>query len=934
MNYAFFTTIATYIVKTMKSNFLKSLKQIFTPKLKNSLRLLFLLFILSAAIPPVVAQVSKPTPIVQSYSDSQQLVEQAQEAYQQEDLTTAKDLWQQAITAFTASEDTLNRAMALSNLSLTEQRLGQWEQATETIQQSLELLDNVPSSNNQQQVLAQSLEVRGQLQQSMGNAADALDSWQQATTIYQQLENTNAVSQSQINQAQALEYLGLYPRACNTLLAVLEPDLEVTTCPTFNRLNTQELTAKLNNITAQDTDYTTFLALRSLGNLLVQMGQVPRAELVLNTSLNIAETLNDNQELATTYLSSSNLNRALFSTEPVRRRRNQYRDEALSALERVTELATVPLTQQQAQLNKLSFLTRLERWSEANTLASSLIAEIDRLPPSPTKINAQINLAHNLIELLDKAPAGEISSLSVTAIDTLLEDAALQARDLGNTRLQAYALGDRGYLAEIQANLPPAEAYTKQAISLVSNFNSPNISYQYFWQLGRIENAEGQLQEAISAYTKAYDALQYLRSDLTAINPELQLSFRDRVEPVYRQLVELNLRYASSLEPERDEEKTAQLIQARDVIESLQIAQLNNFFREVCIEGNPQIIDEIDTNAAVIYPIILSNQLEILLSLPNKSPALYSTSITASEISSTVEQIRAALLSPNSVTEAALPLYQQAYDWLVRPLEEQLIDADVNTIAFVLDGDLRNIPMSVLHDGERYLVEKYAIALTPGLQLLDPKPITDLELEAITAGLSEIPEDYQQQFAPLPGVATELAQIQQIGLTNEPLLNKQFTQEALKEEITNTGSPIIHLATHATFSSNPEDTFILAWDEPIKISELDDLLRDDTFNRQEAIELLVLSACETASGDDNATLGLAGVAVQSGARSTLATLWSVVDDSTAQIMNEFYTQLQQSGVTQANKAEALRQAQLVLLNGNEFNHPHFWSPFILIGNWQ
>jgi CHAT domain-containing protein len=236
--------------------------------------------------------------------------------------------------------------------------------------------------------------------------------------------------------------------------------------------------------------------------------------------------------------------------------------------------------------------------------------------------------------------------------------------------------------------------------------------------------------------------------------------------------------------------------------------------------------------------------------------------------------------------------------------------------------------------GEQYLIEKYAVALTPGLQLLDPKPITALKLEAVTAGLSEIPQDFQQQFAPLPGVKKELADIQQIGLAKESLLDEQFTQKALKKEITTSGSPIIHLATHATFSSNPEDTFILTWDEPIKITELDDLLRDDTFNRKEAIELLVLSACETASGDDNATLGLAGVAVQSGARSTLATLWSVVDESTAQIMSEFYSQLKQSGVNQTNKAEALRQAQLSLIASKNFNHPHFWSPFILIGNWQ
>ena len=112
------------------------------------------------------------------------------------------------------------------------------------------------------------------------------------------------------------------------------------------------------------------------------------------------------------------------------------------------------------------------------------------------------------------------------------------------------------------------------------------------------------------------------------------------------------------------------------------------------------------------------------------------------------------------------------------------------------------------------------------------------------------------------------------------------------------------------------------------------MLRDDTFTRQNEIELLVLSACETASGDPRATLGLAGVAVQAGARSTLATLWAVADESTTQLVGEFYRQLQKSQTTKANKAQVLRQAQLSLIKDKKFNHPYFWSPFVLIGNWQ
>jgi CHAT domain-containing protein len=335
----------------------------------------------------------------------------------------------------------------------------------------------------------------------------------------------------------------------------------------------------------------------------------------------------------------------------------------------------------------------------------------------------------------------------------------------------------------------------------------------------------------------------------------------------------------------------------------------------------------------IAYPEVLRGY---KVSLPGKAPQLYTTAVSQAEIAQTVEDIQSSLLEHRSNTPDFLPRYQQVYDWLIRPLETELINSKVKTIAFVLDGDLRNIPMSVLYDGKQYLVEKYAIALTPGLQLLDPKPLTQIELQALTAGLSQTRPNFEphQGFDPLPNVPKELQDIAKVGLETRSLLNADFTQTALKQGINTSRSPVVHLATHAQFSSKAEDTFILAWDTRINIQQIDDLLRDDTLNQRTPIEILVLSACETASGDKRATLGLAGVAVKAGARSTLATLWSVVDDSTAKMMAQFYRQLEQSQTIQTNKAEALRQAQLTLIKDKKYHHPHFWSPFVLIGNWQ
>lgn len=153
---------------------------------------------------------------------------------------------------------------------------------------------------------------------------------------------------------------------------------------------------------------------------------------------------------------------------------------------------------------------------------------------------------------------------------------------------------------------------------------------------------------------------------------------------------------------------------------------------------------------------------------------------------------------------------------------------------------------------------------------------------------------------------------------------------ALQEQIERSAVSIVHLATHGQFSSDAQKTFILAWDKPVTVDELGTLLRTTDETRPQPIELLVLSACETAAGDDRAALGLAGVAVQAGARSTLASLWSLNDQSAARLIRQFYRELLNPDLS---KTEALRQAQLTLLHDPDYRHPLYWAPYVLIGNW-
>mgnify|MGYP001802874883 CR=1 FL=1 len=202
-----------------------------------------------------------------------------------------------------------------------------------------------------------------------------------------------------------------------------------------------------------------------------------------------------------------------------------------------------------------------------------------------------------------------------------------------------------------------------------------------------------------------------------------------------------------------------------------------------------------------------------------------------------------------------------------------------------------------------------------------------MAIDSLKTNAGGLPES-RQGFAPLPNVKTEVDEVADL-VPSEVLLNQEFTRDRLQQQIASLPYPVVHLATHGQFSSRAEDTFLLTWNDRINVRSLDSLLQN-RLDRNTPIELLILSACQTATGDERAALGLAGVAIRSGARSTVATLWSIQDDSTAKLISQFYHALKTPGTS---KAQALRKAQLSLLRSTEHQHPFYWSAFILLGNW-
>ena len=288
------------------------------------------------------------------------------------------------------------------------------------------------------------------------------------------------------------------------------------------------------------------------------------------------------------------------------------------------------------------------------------------------------------------------------------------------------------------------------------------------------------------------------------------------------------------------------------MIEGLQLAELENYFRSACLDSVPRKIDQIDANAAVIYPIVLPDRLEVIVALPNQPLTHYTTRRSQAEVEATFGQFLASL---NRFFPAPrrLRLAQQIYDWLIRPGEATIAKNGTQTLVFVLDGKLYNLPMAALHDGKKYLVEKYSLALAPGLHLLDPKSLFPQQIDTFIAGLSEA----RQGFAALPGVETEVRKFPTVSNPRWSSI-RTLRWRSCKQRLDGSNAPVVHLATHGQFSSLPEDTFLLSWDEKIGVKSFRGLLRERELKPAQPIELLVLSACQTADGDERAALGLAG----------------------------------------------------------------------------
>jgi len=550
----------------------------------------------------------------------------------------------------------------------------------------------------------------------------------------------------------------------------------------------------------------------------------------------------------------------------------------------------------------------------ATTLLTRAVARLERAPPSYAGGLALVSAGNTALEGTGPPPPDR-QGLAERAFR-----AAQNVADrLRNATLSSLARGNLGRLAERTNRTGTASALTDRALFEAQAASAPELSFRWDWQQGRLLHRQGQDDAALSNYRRAVAGLQSVRQDIPVQYQDGRSSYRTTFGPLYREFSDLLLRRATA-DPAR---AAALRNEARNTIEQLKETELQDYFRDSCIadfKARQRAIETIAPGAAVLYPISLDDRVELLVNIGQEQHQ-FTIQVSESALRAEVQRFRE-LLEKRTTNEYLVPA-RRLYDQIIRPIEPLLAANRIDTIVVVPDPVLRVIPFAALHDGRNFLIERYATAVAPSLQLIDPKPLAAGGRTALILGVAQ----GVQGFVDLPNVPREVAAVQQIE-GGKVLVDAGFNTAQFAAELKQVPYSVVHIASHGQFNTDPKQTFVLAYDRQLT---MDDLEADIKYGerRTNALELLVLSACETASGDDRAALGLAGVALKAGARSAVASLWYISDQASGDLVTDFHRNLK-SGMS---KAQALRGAQRHLAASQRYAHPAYWAPFLLIGNW-
>jgi len=516
-----------------------------------------------------------------------------------------------------------------------------------------------------------------------------------------------------------------------------------------------------------------------------------------------------------------------------------------------------------------------------------------------------------------------INLLSLASLKYDPENSILNAIKLSkqlelNETIVSYARGYYGHYALKQKKFSKAVEETRKAIVALEEYNRPGLSYQWYLQSGRAYKGLKKTLEAMRHYNQAIMHLKNLRQNMSFMNAED--GYHKMVKPVFKEMFELIISKAII-----DSDMIDLAIQAMDNLKSTEIEK---YFFDDCMTfekvHNQLSINTFPPKTLLLYPVALKDKLILMIITSNHREVL-TVPVKYRQLKKTIRSYVQQVQNPYESMDAIKQKSARIYEWLIRPIEEAMRHhmADIEAFIIAPDDLLRVLPFDTLYDGNRFLIEKYPTGLIFALSLTNMAHFNDSFSKALMAGLSE------EARPRLPFVKKEIEKMKVFMPNSDILLDKKFTSDTLGQCLKKQNYRYLVFATHSRFKSDSNKSKIEMYNTSLSISEFQILLNN--IDPLYGVDMISLNACETACGDSNAFLGMAGVALNSGARSVTASLWAIEDQAGYLIINSFYDGVINGKLT---KARAMQKAKMNLIKSQAHKHPAYWGTTVLIGNWN
>jgi CHAT domain-containing protein len=712
-----------------------------------------------------------------------------------------------------------------------------------------------------------------------GNLNNAIALWQKEVSIYHAQKLNQKEIEAVLRIAQAHIKLGKFPLA-------------------ITQLNRAETIPSSNN-------HLKALIQTEIGNAENQMGKYFKAVSAYKKSLkfkNSVLTIN-NLVIALQKLSESSLLKAIEAYQDARK----YDQLAKNYQSQALKYAKSAITISQGQTS-LSSLDSLIQWHNlTNQLNHEQIARgraiLAKLPPSRSLVFSMLNW----------------SKIDVEQTESWLNSAQYLAQRLGDRSLSSHVFLKLGHFYNRSGKLHQALSYARSAQSLSgSKLPSDNL-YRSQWLAAQIAEKMKKDELAMDNYLQAIASIDILARNIEPTSRKEITQFNQKIQPVYRDALEFILNKPNIKSTDKE--------QALVIFDKLRLSQLRSYFGDSCFEIEPRKIRNSrnkNRNAVSINSIVLKNKTVFILELPNGQLVKSEAKIKKSKLIKQASQWHQKLTLGYGLEFRSYS--RLFYKWIIKPFEAELERVNPDVLVFTHDSILRNLPMATLDDHTGFLIEKWAVVSSIGIKSTS-KPADESELKVLAFGLSK---PKQQGWSTLEMVVSEVKAVNQ-SVGGQKFLNQDFTLSNLRKQLQQDNYSVVHLATHGYFGSSAEDSFILAYDQKIDLLELDDILRQASYNPN----LLVLSACQTAIDNELAFLGLAGVAAKSGINSTLGSLWEVDDLIQSEVMREFYSDIKNdlsNPTVRQSQSYAIALQKIQIEQINLLVHPRTWAALTLINN--